>query len=109
MPKLCRIIDTDEERFPPSLLRFWKHDAEEALLQALSVIEQNPSAVSDFLLESPSELKRIVIPRFGFSFLAPENWSRWDQKTKTALRSHIAMSRRLRLDVGLAMMSSVKV
>jgi hypothetical protein len=74
----ARIIDADEERFPPSILRFWKLDAEEALLEVFNVIKRNPKSASDFLLELPSEFRRIVIPRFGFSFLAPEGWKRWD-------------------------------
>jgi hypothetical protein len=74
----ARIVDTDEERFPPSVLRFWKRDAEDALLKVFRVIEGNSNPASDFALELPSELLRIVNPRFGFSFLAPEKWSRWD-------------------------------
>ncbi len=72
----ARIIDTDEERFPPSLLRWWKQEAEATLLEIYRVMERRPEPASDFLLELPSELKRIVNPRFGFSFLAPENWDR---------------------------------
>jgi hypothetical protein len=74
----ARIIDTDEERFPPSLLRWWKQEAETALSEIYRVMERRAEPASDFLLELPSDLKRVVNPRFGFSFLAPENWERWE-------------------------------
>jgi hypothetical protein len=74
----ARIIDTDEERFPPQVLRTWKQDAENVLLEQFHVGVQNIQSVNDYVLELPSELRRIVIPRFGFSFLAPERWKRWD-------------------------------
>lgn len=74
----ARIIDTDEERFPPSLLRWWKQEAEATLLEIYRVMERREEPPSDFLLELPSELKRVLNHRFGFSFLAPENWSRWE-------------------------------
>ena len=74
----ARIIDTDKERFPPSLLRFWKQDAEATLLEVYRIIERRSDPPSDFLLELPSELKRVVNPRFGFSFLAPEKWDCWE-------------------------------
>jgi hypothetical protein len=74
----ARIIDTDEGRFPPSLLRCWKQAAEASLLAALRLAPENQVVQSDFTIETPFDLRREVNVRFGFSFLVPERWNRWD-------------------------------
>jgi hypothetical protein len=40
--------------------------------------QENQVVQSDFTLETPFDLRREVNVRFGFSFLAPERWIRWD-------------------------------
>jgi hypothetical protein len=85
----ARFIDTDEERFPASLLRQWKLDAERNLLEELNIVLKTEKQPSDFSVEMPFELFREVNVRFGFSFLAPEKWSRWDpQNGEGAKFSH---------------------
>jgi hypothetical protein len=74
----ARIIDTDEGRFPASILRGWKQIAEASLQAALKLTAEGQVVQSDFTLETPFDLRREVNVRFGFSFLVPENWDRWD-------------------------------
>lgn len=74
--RLCaRVIDTDVERFPATMLRQWKADAERGLLEELKIVAQSETPDSVQLEEC--DLVRDVNVRFGFSFLAPANWNYW--------------------------------
>jgi hypothetical protein len=73
----AKLVDNDEEKFTPVLLREWKRDAEAEAEKRIGKAAPHPASVP--ILESiHGQLRRDGNPRFGFSFVHPSVWDRDD-------------------------------